>query len=498
MAQLGKKVAEWEAPEDRTGRAERISGTNEEILAGIIVSITDHMSMIDENHNIVWANEVARELFGPDLVGKKCYRAYHGYDNPCEPCVARRCFEDGKVHDQETEVIRADGRQMVFWCVAGVAARHEDGRPRLVVEISRNITVRKQAEKALRESEARYRAVVEDQTEFICRFLPDGTLTFVNEAYCRYFGKRREELIGHDFLLLIPEEDREGVKNQISSLSPKNPVAMYEHRVIVPDGIHWQQWNDRAILDEQGRIVEFQSVGRDITERMEAEQRIRDYQKQLESLAMELSLAEERERRRIATDIHDDIGQALITAKLKLEMLQQSVSSTRTAARLNEITALLHQVIERVRSLTFELSPPILYYSGFEDAVEWLCERMQQEHGVRFEFTGDGQHIPMNEDARILLFKVVRELLTNIARHAQAQKARVSITRDGDNVQIHVHDNGIGFDASHVNSYPAGTPGFGLFSIRERLRHLGGHLEINSTTGKGTRVTVIVPATCRK
>ncbi|MFZ5993583.1 MAG: PAS domain-containing sensor histidine kinase [Thermodesulfobacteriota bacterium] len=488
-----------EAAEGRPGRAKKPSGTSEEILAGIIASITDHMSMIDENHNIVWANEVAGELFGPDLVGKKCYRAYHGYDKPCEPCVAQRCFEDGRVHDHETEVIGAGGRPMVFWCVAGVSARHEDGRPRLVVEISRNITGRKQVEEALRESEARYRAVVEDQAEFICRFLPDGTLTFVNEAYCRYFGKSREELIGRNFLLLIPEEDREDVKNQFSSLSPKNPIAMYEHRVIVPDGnIRWQQWNDRAILDEQGRIVEFQSVGRDITERMEAEQRIRDYQKQLESLAMELSLAEERERRRIATDIHDDIGQALITAKLKLEMLQQSVSSTKTADCLNEITALLRQVIERVRSLTFELSPPILYSSGLEDAVEWLCERMQQEHGVRFEFTGDGQHIPMSEDARILLFKVVRELLTNIARHAQAQRALVSIARDGDDVRIHVQDNGIGFDVFHVNSYPAGVPGFGLFSIRERLRHLGGHLEIHSTTGKGTRVTVIVPAACRK
>jgi len=112
-----------EAAEDKPGRAERISGTSEEILAGIIVSITDHMSMIDENHNIIWANDVARELFGPDLVGKKCYRAYHGHDKPCEPWVARRCFGDGRVHDHETEVIGSDGRQMVFWRVSGVAAR---------------------------------------------------------------------------------------------------------------------------------------------------------------------------------------------------------------------------------------------------------------------------------------------------------------------------------------------------------------------------------------
>ena len=121
-------------------------------------------------------------------------------------------------------------------------------------------------------SEARYRAIVEDQTELICRFLPDGTLSFVNTAYCRYFGRKREELIGRNFLTLIPAEDQDTVKKQFAFLSQKNPVAMYEHRVLLANGeIRWQQWTVRALFDKKGNLIEFQSVGRDNTKCKQAE-----------------------------------------------------------------------------------------------------------------------------------------------------------------------------------------------------------------------------------
>ena len=144
----------------------------------------------------------------------------------------------------------------------------EEGRRKALAEAL-------QATHALRESEARYRAIVEDQTELICRFLPDGTLTFVNGACCRYFGRKREELVGSSFMLLIPEEDREFVEEQFTFLSLDNPVVTYDHRIILPnERIRWQQRTDRAIFDEQDRFIEFQSVSRDITEQVRTEEQL--------------------------------------------------------------------------------------------------------------------------------------------------------------------------------------------------------------------------------
>ena len=137
-------------------------------------------------------------------------------------------------------------------------------------------TESERVEDTLRKSEESYRAVVEDQTELICRFLPDKTLTFVNNAYCRFFGLKRDELIGFSFMRLIPESEHEYVENHFASLNIENPAAMHEHQVIAPNGeIHWQQWTNRAIFDDEERIIEFQSVGRDITDRKRTEDELR-------------------------------------------------------------------------------------------------------------------------------------------------------------------------------------------------------------------------------
>ncbi len=139
-----------------------------------------------------------------------------------------------------------------------------------IVVTTRPIEQRKKMEAALLESEEKYRNVVEDQTEMISRFLPDGTHVFVNEAYCRYFGMKRDEILMHRFRPKIPVEDQERVKHFFGSLTQEHPVDTIEHRIIMSNnGINWQRWNDRAIFDSSGKVVEYQSVGRDITEKKE-------------------------------------------------------------------------------------------------------------------------------------------------------------------------------------------------------------------------------------
>ncbi|MEA2035856.1 MAG: PAS domain S-box protein, partial [Euryarchaeota archaeon] len=140
--------------------------------------------------------------------------------------------------------------------------------------------------KRLEKSEERYRNVVEGQTELISHFLPNGTHVFVNEAYCHYFGKRLEEIMGHRFIPAIPSEDQELVKNHFAVLTPDHPVDTIEHRIIMPDGeVRWQSWSDRAIFDEKGTVIEYQSVGRDITDLKIAEAVARQKLKIEETLA---------------------------------------------------------------------------------------------------------------------------------------------------------------------------------------------------------------------
>jgi PAS domain S-box-containing protein len=153
---------------------------------------------------------------------------------------------------------------------------------------------KRRVEKALKASEDQYRNVVEGQTEFICRFLPDGTIRFVNDAYCRYFEMQREKIIGKRFIPQIPKDDAGIIRSYFASLTLNNPIGTLEHRVILPDGsVRWHQWGDRAIFDESGTLIEYQSVGRDITERKTAELELRGKNDELRAAYEQLTATEE-------------------------------------------------------------------------------------------------------------------------------------------------------------------------------------------------------------
>ena len=171
--------------------------------------------------------------------------------------------------------------------------RGEDNKVRFILVQANDITERKVAEQSLSASEERYRRVIEDQSEFIVRWLPNGIRTFVNDSYCRYFGLKREEAEGTSFFSLISEEDRKDVLQRISLLSPQKPVSAGEHQVIRPDGTKgWNLWTDRAFFDEEGKVIEYQSVGRDITEHKEAEEELKIKEDAIESSINAIGIAD--------------------------------------------------------------------------------------------------------------------------------------------------------------------------------------------------------------
>ena len=370
----------------------------------------------------------------------------------------------------------------------------------------RDVTKRRRAEEA-------YHAIVDHSLQGFAIF-QDERVVFANQAMAEITGYTVEEMLtmpSQQVQVFVHPEDRALVWDRHRDrLKGKELPERYEFRGIRKDGtICWLEIHPRRIEYRGKPAVEAAYL--DITERRRAEEALRKARDELEtrveqrtadlakanvqlrSLASELSLAEERLRRRIATNVHDHVGQNLAISKIKIESLRESVTSSELAEDLEEIRDLIAQTIESTRSLTFELSPPVLYELGFEAAVEWLVRQTRQQHRLSTEFKGDGQTKPLDNNVRILLFQAVRELLVNVVKHAQAQNVTVSTRRVGNEIRVSVEDDGVGFDISKTGSHDYKTGGFGLFSIRERLGHIGGRFEIESRPGQGTRVTLTAP-----
>ncbi len=224
-------------------------------------------------------------------------------------------------------------------------------------------------------------------------------------------------------------------------------------------------------------------------------EQIDSYQEQLRSMASELLLTEERERHRIATEMHDRIGQTLAISKIKLGGLLRSCGEGATAQQLQELRGHINQAILDTRSIIYKISSPVLYELGLEAALEWLTEQLHTEHGIESSFRSDHREKPVEESIRILLFQALNELLVNVVKHSRAEKVRVSCTREGDLIRIDLDDDGVGFDPAAIALERKLSSGFGLFSIRERMNHIKGTMEIISSPGKGTRITMIAPLT---
>jgi len=515
-------------------KAEEALIQSEEKYRSVVENIGIGISVIGPEMEILAVNRQIKEWF-PDVdVSKKpiCYKTYNKppREDICSYCPTYKSLKDGQVHESITETPAGD--KIVNYRIVSSPIKDKDGKVIAAIEMVEEITERKKAEEALRESEERYKALFEGAAEgIIVADIETKEFKYANPAVCRMLGYTEEELKRMGVCDIHPKEDLEYVISEFESqargektLSPgipclrKDGTIMYadiDTAKVLIDGRECnvgfftditerkkteeelQKARDELEIRVEQRTRDLAKVNeelrKEINERQKAEEKLLIYQRQLRSLASELSLSEERLRRRIATDIHDHIGQNLAISKIKLESLAQSISSPELGKSLNDIVELIARIIESTRSLTFELSPPVLYELGFEAAMEWLVRQMREQHGLSTEFRGDGQSKPLDNNVRVLLFQAVRELLVNIAKHAQARNVTVSTQMVGDEIQVNVEDDGVGFDISQAGSHDYKTGGFGLFSIRERLGHIGGYLNIESKRGLGTRVTLVAP-----
>ena len=225
------------------------------------------------------------------------------------------------------------------------------------------------------------------------------------------------------------------------------------------------------------------------------EERLRERTEQLRTLTAELALTEERERRVLARDLHDDLGQLLAIIKIKLTSLEESERRGALKGHLQEIEALVDQANRSARSLMVQLSPPALQALGLLPALEWLGEEMERIYGLVVRIDLDGELPMLEEPARTTIFRAVRELLINVVKHAQTRVAQIDCLQSSDGqLSISVTDQGLGFDARRALSSPAKESGFGLISVRERIEFIGGTMTVDTMPGYGTTITIVFPA----
>lgn len=339
------------------------------------------------------------------------------------------------------------------------------------------------------------------------RNIGDGVITtnkharisFMNYSATQITGWNANEAIEKNLtdVLQVRQEDSEEFLTKFTTTPAKGKrkARTYSNLVLITKsgGELPVELTTSEIRDESGQTSGSVFVVRDITERKEAEKRLMAYQQKLRSLASVLSIIEDRERRKIANELHESIGQTLAMAKMTVANLANSPLSENYEDSLHQLQETIDNSIKSIRSLTLEISPPALYELGFEAGVNWLLERTEEKYNIKTVFHDKGEHDQIDRDLRTILFQAVRELVNNVVNHANANIIEVSVTRDTESISVKVRDDGEGFEMEDFTTREDMNGGYGLFSVRERLEHLQGSMTIHSTPGEGTEVTLTAP-----
>jgi PAS domain S-box-containing protein len=467
-------------------RAEKSLKESEEQYRSLFESSQDAIFLL-ENTRFKKCNGQAVALFGCTKMKEIVGRSLIDFSPVMQP---DRASSEQKVQEKISAAL-GDATQVFDWVFTRLDGNpvHSEvtlnrviiGGKTLLQAIVRDVGERKRAEDALKKSERTYRTVVEDQTELISRFRPDGTQLFVNEAYCQYFKKSREDLIGKKFFPRIPAEDHRQVREHFASLKKENPSAIDTHRVIMPDGsVRWQRWSDRAIFDKKGSIVEYQSVGQDITEQKRAEDA--------------LALACQKMNLLSSITRHDILNQLTVLSGY-LALSEEFASDEK-----------LLGFIKKEATATERINQQITFTKHYQD-IGVQAPQWQNVHdtiataATLLDLSLVTVQIPFSNIeiyADPLLGKVFYNLLENAVRHGHnTSVVQFSFHDNGDTLTIVCEDNGGGIDREtkkHLfkRGYGKNT-GFGLFLIREILSITGITIDENGEPGKGARFEITVP-----
>ena len=359
---------------------------------------------------------------------------------------------------------------------------------RYVAELEERIAERKRVEIALRESEERYRELFENAKDAIYVHDLEGTYLSINRAAEKLSGYSREEIIGHNFKEFVAPEHARYVRDSFWKKLAQRGETTYEVEVIAKDGRRVPiEVSSRAIY-EKGELVGVQGMARDVTERKLAQDALQMFSRQLIE-------AQEEERRRIARELHDQIGQILTAVKMNLYAVQQFCQGSEAGSYVKDNIEAVDEALRLVRDLSVDLRPPILDDLGLTTALRWYVDRYTKRTGLSVDVLIDlpDENERFSRELETACFRIAQEALTNVVRHAKASQIVVRLTRDADALLLTVKDNGVGFEVERLRKRAPRVATLGLISMQERAHAAGGTIELDSAPAHGTEIRFSLP-----
>jgi len=400
---------------------------------------------------------------------------------------------EGRLLEAEFRVVRPDGK--VTWVSdRATPVPSSDGARMLFQGVMLDVTAQKQAEMAERESERRFRDLLE--TVQLAAVITDihGTITFCNDHLIALSGYSREEVVGRRWLdVFAPGEGSRPYFEDLERghVTPHDVATMRTRS----GEVRTISWSSTPLRDAAGRVVSAASIGEDVTERLRAEQALRESEERRRHVMAEMLRTAEEERTRIATELHDDTVQVMAATLISLDRLVKAIErgdGDNATAAITTARTTLAAAVERTRRLMFELRPPLLESQGLDPALRYLAETAAREAGFEVSAAISVGRYP--EAVETLTYRTAQEAISNARKHARAGSLRLTLAEQDGHLRGEVADDGCGFDVRQVIERRSKRMHMGLDTMIERVRMAGGEIAVESSSSTGTTVTFRIPS----
>jgi PAS domain S-box-containing protein len=361
--------------------------------------------------------------------------------------------------------------------------------------VSQDITEQQLTRNKIEKTEEMYRLLADNSNDLIFLQEPDSTFQYVSPSIINILGYEQSDILDKKVFDFLNKDDVEPLKKAMKKgLFRVKLMDAYTLRVRHKEGhFVWLEFLTSPTYKDKKNTY-FITSARDVTRMMLAKQEIQEYQTSLQRLTTEITLIEEKQKKEIASNIHDHLSQSLVVSKMKINELKKNPSLKVIENDLRFIETHISEALENTRKITYELSPPVLYQLGIIDALSWLLDDVEATHKVPCRLNSNVDNLKLSDVKSILLYRSIQEVINNAIKYGNASLITLKLDKNKLGLDILLTDNGVGFDTSLLKNHQNHSgSGFGLFTVQERIRNIQGRFTIASEINKGTVIKFFIP-----